>query len=125
MIQALHAILGTEESSKTKVTMLYGSQVSTDILGKEVLQNWASKYENFQCIDVLSNEPADSTWKGARGFINKELIGQYVSSDEKSIMFFVCGPPPMYNALCGAREEKEISGLLSDMGYTKEQVFKF
>ena len=101
MIQALHAILGAEESAKkTKVTMLYGSQVSTDILGKEVLDQWAEKFpDSFEYVDVLSHEPKDSEWKGARGFINKSLIEKYVAKDADSLMFFVCGPPPMYLSL--------------------------
>lgn len=31
----------------------------------------------------------------------------------------------MYSALCGPRGEDEVKGLLADMGYKKEQVYKF
>lgn len=127
MIQALHAILGGT-ASKTKATMLYGSKIASDILGRELLQLWASDYpEKLQVIDVLSDEPTiDSDWKGARGFINKDLIEKYFSPPtSKKVKIFVCGPPPMYNALCGPREDKEVAGLLGSMGYQTDQVFKF
>jgi hypothetical protein len=41
------------------------------------------------------------------------------------IFFSYFSPPPMYNALTGPREEKELSGLLKEMGYKTEQVYKF
>lgn len=31
----------------------------------------------------------------------------------------------MYKALCGPREDEELTGVLADMGYKKEQVYKF
>ena len=43
MIQALHAILGSERHSDYKVSMLYGSKVSNDILGQELLEKWSSE----------------------------------------------------------------------------------
>lgn len=98
MIQALHAVLGSE-GKKPKVTMLYGSRVSTDILGKECLHTWAKEYpEQFQLFDVLSHEPEDSSWDGPRGYINKEMIDKNfpAASTDKKIKVFVCGPPPMY-----------------------------
>ena len=47
-------------------------------------------------------------------------------------MVFVCGPPPLYKAVCGPKGTKEdpkaqgeLGGLLKDMGYAEEAVFKF
>ena len=126
MIQALHAILGDAEST-IEAVMLYGSQVSSDILGKELVDSWAAESDRFKVVHVLSNEPADSEWKGARGFINADLISSNFPepSAGDDVMIFVCGPPPMYNALCGPRDQKELTGLLAEMGYTAEQVYKF
>jgi cytochrome-b5 reductase len=131
MIQALHAILGATSSStttKTKVTMLYGSKFANDILGSDILQQWSTDYKDrFQVVHVLSDEPNDatSTWTGARGYINTALLGQYVPPPSEHPLIFVCGPPPMYNAICGPREEKEVKGLLGDLGYPTEHVYKF
>jgi cytochrome-b5 reductase len=128
MIQALHAILGDAERSKTKVTMLYGSKTSDDILGAALLRNWAASFpDRFRLVDILSDEPADSEWSGERGFIDRAKLEKYlptVAADQA--MIFVCGPPPMYQALCGPRDEPaEIKGLLGAMGYGPSQVYKF
>lgn len=127
MIQALHAILG-DDSSDIKVTMLYGSRVSNDILGIEMLERWEkSNKDRFEVVHVLSDEPKDSTWAGERGFIGEELIAKCMPSPTLSSdgIIFVCGPPPMYNAISGPREESHVGGLLGKMGYKPEQVYKF
>jgi cytochrome-b5 reductase len=127
MIQALHAILDDKDSS-TNVIMLYGNRSSNDILGKTMVDSWAKQYKDqLKVHHVLSNEPEDSNWKGKRGFIDRRLIEENVPGPEANdeLIFFICGPPPMYHALSGPRGEEELSGLLKDMGYKKEQVYKF
>jgi cytochrome-b5 reductase len=127
MIQALHAILG-EESPNIKVTMLYGSRTSDDILGKEILDEWEKKFpSHLKVIHVLSNEQDDSQWTGERGFISKDMIEKHFPSatSAESFNIFICGPPIMYDIFSGPRTEKEVSGLLGSMGYNTDQVYKF
>lgn len=125
MVQALHAILG-DSAGETKAVMLYGSRVSTDILGKELLDSWAKHSDKLSVTHVLSHEPEDSQWSGATGHIDEELVkAHFPPPEDKDSIILVCGPPPMYKALCGARDDKELSGLLKDMGYSAEQVYKF
>jgi len=78
-------------------------------------------------VHVLSNEPKESLWDGARGFISKEMIQSKFGAPSlgEDVLIFVCGPPPMYKAFCGARDDKELSGILADVGYNAQQVFKF
>ena len=107
--------------------MLYGSRDSSDILGQDLLDLWAKDCDKFSLTHVLSHEPKDSDWKGERGFITKEHIRKHFPGpEEEDIIIFVCGPPPMYNVFCGPREEKDkITGILGEMGYKPEQVYKF
>ena len=41
------------------------------------------------------------------------------------MLIFVCGPPAMYESLCGPRDDPELTGVLRDLGYSKDQVIKF
>ena len=129
MIQALHAILGDEHAKDQKVVMLYGSRSSDDILGKDLLDQWAKDFpDQLQVHHILSHEEKDSTWTGLRGYIDKERMEQYAPAAAvgKDVKIFVCGPPPMYNALCGPRTEpNEVKGLLAELGYSADQVYKF
>jgi len=125
MVQALHAMLGNSDDN-TKVTMLYGSQSSDQILCEEILEDWKKAYpDQLSVTHVMSNEPEGSSFTGERGFITKDLITKHFPTPGSDVNIFVCGPPPMYNALCGAREEEELTGVLAEIGYTKEEVSKF
>jgi cytochrome-b5 reductase len=125
MIQALHAILG-DQSCEAKVIVLYGSRVSSDILGKELLDSWCDKFSRLEVVHVLSHEPDDSSWTGARGHISKEMIAKFFPDPKDSDnIIFICGPPPMYDVFSGPRDQKELSGVLDEMGYKAEQVYKF
>lgn len=130
MIQALHAILGDVTNDK-EAAMLYGSRDSGDILGKELLDNWEKDYGSygkggkFSVTHVLSHEKEESEWTGKRGFISKELIEEHFGSPDEDVLIFVCGPPIMYKIFCGPRDEKDLTGILKDMGYKAEQVYKF
>jgi len=123
MIQALHPLLGNENDT-TQVTLFYGSRTQADILGKGLLDEW-EKSDRLKVVHVLSHEAENSDWKGERGFISAKLLEKYGATPKDGHMVFVCGPPPMYTALCGARGEKELTGALADMGFKAEDVFKF
>jgi len=127
MIQALHAILGTK-NDETQVVMLFGNKTEKDCLCKELLDDWESNFpDRLKVVHVLSDAKDNPEWTGEKGFITKELIAKYcVPPSNADSLIMVCGPPPMYDALCGPRDKPdELSGALSDMGYTAEQVFKF
>lgn len=127
MIQALHAILGDSDSS-VKVSMLYGSRHSSDILGNEMLSKWAADFpDRLSVTHVLSHEPEGGEWKGERGFIGKDLVEKHLPAPRlgADAIIFVCGPPPLYDALSGPRGEAEVKGLLGEMGYSNDQVYKF
>lgn len=123
MIQALHAILG-DDDSKAKVTLLYGSQTSDDILGFDLLTKWEQDFsERLEVVHVLSEGRSD---RYATGFINQKLLEKHVPNiDNDETLVLVCGPPPMYQALCGPRDDPELTGVLADMGCSLEQVYKF
>ena len=44
-------------------------------------------------------------------------------------LVYVCGPPPMMNAISGPKtpnyEQGEVSGVLKELGYTADMVYKF
>ena len=65
------------------------------------------------------------TYTGIRGFIEKELVKEHMPCPGEGGSIFVCGPKPMYEALCGPRDKKEVTGLLKEMGYADEEVYKF
>jgi cytochrome-b5 reductase len=126
VIQMLNAILGTE-SDTTKVTVIFGNKTQDDILCRDILETWSSDCgaDRLKVVHVLSEADTDKNWTGEKGFINKEIIAKYCPPPTEDVQVFVVGPPPMYNALCGPRDTPELTGILNEMGYTAEQVYKF
>merc|ERR1712071_214198 len=131
MIQALHAILGgsnENDAKKCRVTLVYGSRDKDDILGQELLDLWSKEYpDQITVTHVLSESKDDDSSTYRKGFITKSLLEELISCSKEDISYvMVCGPPPMYEALCGPRTETEVvKGVLADMGFTAQQVYKF
>lgn len=125
IMQALHAALGTAGDTST-FSLLYGSRTTGDILARDALDEWQKAYASrLSVTHVLSAEPEGSAWPGVRGNINRELIEKHLPKPSDDCVIMVCGPPPMYHALCGPRDQKELSGVLAEMGFSAEQVYKF
>eukprot|EP01050_Picozoa_sp_SAG11_P013515 SAG11_NODE_1583_length_4644_cov_4.084708_3_plen_130_part_00 len=57
--------------------------------------------------------------------------GQDLATDiylAQGVCVFVCGPPPMYKAICGGKikgKQGPLDGFLKAAGFTEEMVFKF
>jgi len=128
MVQALHAILGDEEKIIKNTHLIYGSRSKDDILGKDMLDNWSTGHaDKFSVTHVLSDEANEIGEGYKKGFINRALIESIAPppSAGSDVLIFICGPPIMYDILCGPRGEEEITGVLGEIGYSTEQVYKF
>ena len=57
---------------------------------------------------------------------NEAKVRKYAYEPADDTLVFVCGPPTMYKALCGPREESRLreGSVLERLGYTDEMVVK-
>ena len=114
---------------RTKVTLVFGNVNEDDILLKKELQDLENTYpQRFRAFYVLDNPPKE--WIGGKGYISKELLKTVLPEPkEENIKLFVCGPPGLYKAISGGKvspkDQGELSGILKELGYEKDQVFKF
>ena len=128
MYQLARAIFKNPED-KTKVTLVYGNVTADDIILKSELEELENKYPNrFRAFYVLDQPPKD--WPQGKGHITKELLKTVIPApNEKNLKVFVCGPPGLYKAISGNKnspsDQGELSGQLAELGYSKDQVFKF
>lgn len=89
--------------------MLFGARTQADLYCldriKAITESWDG---NFTFVPVLSDEPEDSGWTGARGFVNSaiaEAAAGLLGSDTQA---YLCGPPPMIDAVTVTLEELNI-----------------
>lgn len=135
MYQALWKLLGTEGDDR-QVVMLYGNKTVEDILMKEQLDAWAAKHPNrlklVHVIGTTADAPRPAGWEDTStytaemGWIDEAKIAKYAFPPSDDTLLFVCGLPPMYQALCGPRTEKELAdgSVLQKLGYTSGMVAK-
>ncbi|KAL3422126.1 oxidoreductase NAD-binding domain-containing protein [Phlyctema vagabunda] len=128
MYQLARAIFNNPED-KTKVTLVFANITEEDILLKREFEDLENTYpQRFRAFYVLDKPPQG--WTQGKGFINKDLLKTVLPEPKsENIKVFVCGPPGMYKAVSGGKkspsDQGELDGILKELGYTKDQVFKF
>jgi cytochrome-b5 reductase len=128
MYQLARAIFGNPDD-KTKVTLVYGNISEDDILLKKEFDALENTYpRRFKAFYLLDKPPKG--WTGGKGYVTKELLKTVLPEPKtENIKIFVCGPPGMYKAVSGPKaspaNQGEPSGILKELGYNKDQVYKF
>ena len=86
-----------ENSGPLDAVLIYGARTRKDVycLARvgELQKIWPG---SLTFIPVLSQEPEDSDWPGARGFVHDILSAPVVNASERTA--YMCGPPPMIDA---------------------------
>lgn len=127
LYQLLHHISQNPED-KTKIHLLYGNKTPNDILLKKELEEVQAKYADQVKIHFFVDK-AEGPFDGEIGFITKEFLEKNVPKASEKNQVFVCGPPPFMQAYSGPKvspkDQGELTGILKDLGFSKEQVFKF
>ncbi|KAI9256619.1 hypothetical protein BDA99DRAFT_547895 [Phascolomyces articulosus] len=130
MLQVIRRVFDDHsEDQKTKITLLFTNQTENDILLREELDAYAKKYpDRFKVVYGLDRPP--SGWDGHTGFVTKELIRKHLPAPDKpNSIIFVCGPDPMLAAIAGAKapdkSQGEIGGILKELGYPQDHLYKF
>ncbi|KAH1656037.1 NADH-cytochrome b5 reductase [Aspergillus fumigatus] len=118
-----------DPEDQTKVTLVFGNVREEDILLKKELEELENTYpRRFRAFYLLDHPPKE--WIGGKGYITKELLKTVLPEPkEENIKIFVCGPPGMYKSISGPKvsptDQGELTGILAELGYSKDQVFKF
>ncbi len=128
MYQLCRAIFNNP-SDKTKVTLVFGNISEEDILLKREFEDLENTYpQRFRAFYML-DKPAEK-WMGGKGHIGVDLLKTVLPEPKvENIKIFVCGPPGLYKAISGMKkspkDQGELSGILKELGYSQDQVYKF
>ncbi|KAJ9144661.1 NADH-cytochrome b5 reductase [Pleurostoma richardsiae] len=114
----------TNPSDRTRITLVYAAQTAKDLALKEKLDAWEREFPGrFKAVYTVSQQGESKEGGVRKGYVTGELLKEVAPKDgEGEAKVFVCGPPPMEKALVGARGG---SGILAELGYRKDQVYKF
>lgn len=96
MYQVIRAVC-EDPKDDTHITLFYGSRTESDIMLKNKIDEWSKKYpEKLTVYYVLSHQ---EDWDGLKGFINKDILEKYAPEPGPDTRMFLCGPPPMIEAV--------------------------
>lgn len=130
LYQLMHRIQ-KDPKDQTKVHLFYGNVTEDDILIKDHIDAIAKQNPDQFKVHYFVDKPTQD-WKGQTGFINQDYLekNMFKPGDHTgNVKVFVCGPPPFYEAFSGNKvspqDQGELKGMLKDMGFNKDQVFKF
>jgi NAD(P)H-flavin reductase/ferredoxin len=81
-----------------EVHFYFGARRQADLFGAEAMERLANQWRgSFRFVPVLSEEPADSGWAGARGFVS-DFARLKLGGRIAECHVYACGPPPMIDA---------------------------
>ncbi|XP_030549994.1 NADH-cytochrome b5 reductase-like protein [Rhodamnia argentea] len=126
MLQVIDAILKNPDDN-TQVSLLYANVSPDDILLKQKLDILAASHPNLKIYYTVDNPTKN--WKGGKGYISKDMVVKGLPAPSEDALILVCGPPGMMKHISGDkakdRSQGELSGILKELGYTEQMVYKF
>ncbi|KAI3767599.1 hypothetical protein L2E82_17846 [Cichorium intybus] len=111
------------------VSLVYANVSPDDILLKKLLDMLAATNPNLKVFYTVDNP--SKFWVGGEGYISKDMAlkGLPAPSEDTLILVSSCGPPGMMQHISGDkgkdRLQGEVMGILKELGYTEEMVYKF
>ncbi|CCD24043.1 cytochrome-b5 reductase NDAI_0C03830 [Naumovozyma dairenensis CBS 421] len=117
---------------KTKVNVYYGNKTVGDILLKKEWKELEEQHPgqiNVQFfVNEVSGEGKDK-FNGHVGFITKDYIKNHAAGPDQKTHIFICGPSGFMKAFSGeksnSKEQGPLTGILKELGYSADQVFKY
>lgn len=116
----------------TSIDLIFANRNEEEIFLKDRLDALAAasggRFRVHYCVDAGS-----AAWTGLTGYVTKEMVAAHLPPPGAGAMIMVCGPPPMYKAICGPKlfekgkppKQGDVAGILKELGFTADMVFKF
>lgn len=109
---------GLERYANLKITLFYGFNTPADEIFREEFNELVLKYrKRFTYVPVVQS--ASENWTGSKGFINLELIQNYVDTESSfHPSFFICGPSGLHDYM-----DKELTELNLEKKYIRRESY--
>jgi cytochrome-b5 reductase len=77
--------------------LVFANKAEADIIFRDEWDRDVRDYSNFHCYHVLDQPPAG--WSQGTGRITEEVLCRHLPPPGPGTVIFLCGPPPMVDAL--------------------------
>lgn len=92
-------------SSTRQMSVFYGARDQAELRCTEAFAARVQRHANVRFVPVLSEEPADSGWTGARGTVVDALA---TLGDQFGAVAYLCGPPVMVDKATALLERRGV-----------------
>lgn len=121
IFQLTQGILQNPED-KTAITVVFGVNSDEDILLKKEFEQYERDFPGRFKAEYTVSHPVEGS-PFHKGHVTKKLLEAVTPPPEgRETKVFVCGPPPMEKSLVG---DSKTPGILQQLGYRKDQIYKF
>lgn len=79
------------------LSLIFANKTEADIIFREEWNEAAREHRNFHCYHVLEQAPVG--WSEGIGRITVDILRRHLPSPAPDTCIFLCGPPPMVDAL--------------------------
>jgi len=86
-----------EKGCTRPIALVNGARSQAELYHHSEFVALAAQHAHFSYVPVLSNEPEDSGWTGARGFVH-DAAKAHFANDFRGRKAYLCGPPLMIDA---------------------------
>ncbi|MDE3018908.1 MAG: cytochrome-b5 reductase [Nitrospirota bacterium] len=91
--------------------LVFANKTEADIILREEFERAAREHPTFHCYHVLGQPPAG--WSMGVGRVTPDLLRAHLPPPGPGTVLFLCGPPPMVDAL---------EGTLKALGYPEQAI---
>merc|ERR1712039_48663 len=133
MLQVIKEIL-KNPADKTEITLIFCNQTPADILLRKVLEELVAK-SNGQLKVLFVVDKNEKMEPGIHhiGYVTSSFLSSVLPTPSPDTLVYVCGPPPMLKAVAGNKKfekgkppaQGEVGGILKELGYSEDMVYKF
>jgi cytochrome-b5 reductase len=141
MYQLARRILA-DPSDRTRICLLYANRTPADVLLRQELEELAVAYPDrfsLRCtVDALpvgEGANVNPAWTGWVGRMTADMVRNVMPApdaggDGAPFLALVCGPDGFLQHVAGAKgvdsetSQGPLGGILKDLGYRQQQVFK-
>ncbi len=90
-----------ERGDGRRIWLFHGVRTSADVYDDALFEDLAAKHPHFSYVPALSQAAPGDGWSGETGFIH-EVLERRFDGNFKGFKAYVCGPPPMIEAVIRA-----------------------
>lgn len=113
----------------TELRLLFANVSVDDIICKDRIDALVKQHPKRLKVHYVVDKAPSSSWRGGVGYVTSAMLKEHMPPPGNDVFVFVCGPPGLMNAVSGDKakdkSQGELTGMLKQLGYTSDMVFKF